>query len=321
MLGYNVVKIIAKVFLLMLSIQTRAAALLFRVLLVSVLLSPWALSQAQSLKLTASIRPLALLAQDLTRELPVSITTLLPANADPHSWALRISDRQTLEASDLVLWLGPEFEGFLAKALASADTYQLRLDTLPDLQWPHEAQHDHDDPGHDHHHSGRDLHLWLNPANARVIQRAIAAKLIQLRPQWRDTLEQRLEQQLQHLAELQADLERRLSPHRQKGFLAYHDAYGHFVEALGLRQLGAVNQSSEQRLSAKALGHLQAQARDSHCLLVERRGEAEQRLGKTLKLPLVVADGLAADTALNGFPELLRHIGQAFEDCFAARAK
>jgi zinc transport system substrate-binding protein len=302
-------------------IQIRVGALLLRILQTLAVLLPCSLVQAQSLKLVTSIRPLALLAQDLTQGLPVTVAALLPANADPHSWALRISDRQTLEDADLVLWLGPEFEVFLTKPLAGGAARQVRLGELPGLQWTHPegAAHSQEHHDHGHHtHTGRDLHVWLNPANAAEIQKALVAGLAGLRPDWQEELQRRLQQQLQQLEQLQADIHQRLSPHRQKGFIAYHDAYGHFVEAFGLHQLGAVNQSSEQRLSAKVLHELQMHARSAHCLMVEKSGAQEQRLAQTLNLPVVIADGLAADSGLQDFAGFLLGISAAFESCALA---
>lgn len=258
-----------------------------------------------------SIRPLALLAQDLTQNLPVTVNTLLPPNADPHSWALRISDRQQLEDADLILWLGPEFETFLTKTLATNGARHIRLGDLPDLRWTSAEVHNHDH----HQHKGRDLHIWLNPANVVVIQKALAAELITQRPDWQSILQQRLRQQIEQLEQLQADIHQRLLPHQKRGFIAYHDTYGHFVQAFGLRQLGAVNQSSEQQLSAKSLGKLQTQAHSANCLMVEKNGEQEQRLAQMLRLPLVVADGLARGDDQIKYVDFLLYISNAFELC------
>lgn len=280
--------------------------------LLLLLAMPVTLVQADSFTVVTSIRPLALLAQDLTQGLPVSVTTLLPANADPHSWALRISDRQLLEGADLILWLGPDFETFLKKPLAANSLQQIRLGDLPNLQWTSAEAHHHDHLQH----AGRDLHIWLNPANVAVIQKALAEKLIEQKPDWRSALQRRLQQQLEELEQLRVDIQRRLSPHKDKGFIAYHDAYGHFVEAFDLRQLDAVSQSSEHRLSAKALRELQMHSRNAHCLIVEKNGEQEERTAHTLKLPLVVADGLAREQDQMAYVVFLRNISNAFELCF-----
>lgn len=246
--------------------------------------------------------------------LPVEVATLLPDNADPHNWAMRVSDRRALATADLVVWLGPDFENFLDKPLRDRVGPQLEFGALPGLYWPHESAHgDHDH--HHHNHTGRDMHLWLNPANAIELQKALAAKLVEQKPEWQEELQRRLQQQVAQLTQLRLDIDRRLSPYHKNGFIAYHDAYGHFVEAFDLRQLAAVNQSSEQRLSAKTLKQLQTHARSARCLMAEKNGKQEQRLARVLKLPVIVADGLALDPKLTTFTGFLTEIAAAFEAC------
>lgn len=284
-------------------------------------MSAWS-QAAEKLTLLSSIRPLSLLAADLVDGLPVEVNTLLPANADPHNWSMRVSDRQRLEAADLVVWLGPDFENFLVKPLRNLKPEkQLELGALASLQWP--QKHEHEDDHHDHHghHHGRDMHLWLNPANALEIQKVLVARLGEIRPGWRAVLQERLLQQSALINSLQADIQRRLSPHRQNGFIAYHDTYEHFVSAFGLQQLDAVNQFAEQRLSAKTLQRLQAHARGARCLMVEKNDAQETRLAKTLSLPVVVADGLALDPELIGFASFLENIAAAFETCISGVAE
>ncbi|MFW5680573.1 MAG: metal ABC transporter solute-binding protein, Zn/Mn family, partial [Pseudomonadota bacterium] len=45
-------------------------------------------------------------------------TTLLPAGASPHAYALRPSEAARLERADLVVWVGPDLERFLERPLA-----------------------------------------------------------------------------------------------------------------------------------------------------------------------------------------------------------
>ena len=90
-----------------------------------------------ALSLVASIRPLALLAQELLQGSErVRVQTLLPAAVSPHAYALRVSDMRRLQAADLVVWVGPELERFLAKPLSRSGKAQLRLTALSGLHWP-----------------------------------------------------------------------------------------------------------------------------------------------------------------------------------------
>ena len=72
---------------------------------------------------------------------------ILKRNDSPHDYALRPSDARLMAASDLVIWVGPELEGFLRKPIANiADRAQLL--TLAERQLPvvlsYKQGHGHD---------------------------------------------------------------------------------------------------------------------------------------------------------------------------------
>jgi ABC-type Zn2+ transport system substrate-binding protein/surface adhesin len=132
---------------------------------------------------TVSIAPLASLVASVLGDLGHP-HTLVPPGATEHVYALRPSDADALAGADLVVWIGPEFERFLAKPLAGlpSTTRILTLGSDPRLahlplrggdSWP---AHDHDgleDRNDDH--TELDGHLWLDPANARAIVAARTA--------------------------------------------------------------------------------------------------------------------------------------------------
>ena len=104
---------------------------------------------------------------------------ILKRNDSPHDYALRPSDARLMAASDLVIWVGPELEGFLRKPIANiADRAQLL--TLAERQLPvvlsYKQGHDHDhghgssDDSDDHNDSLFDPHIWLSTENAIYIE-------------------------------------------------------------------------------------------------------------------------------------------------------
>ncbi|MGL5482341.1 MAG: metal ABC transporter solute-binding protein, Zn/Mn family, partial [Aeromonas veronii] len=125
---------------------------------------------------------------------------LLPTGASPHDFSLRPSDIRSINSADLVVWVGPELEGFMAKPLAN-HPHALALTQVEGMplfnyatQDSHDS-HDHDDhdhaahehgdhdEGHEgHHHEGVDPHIWLGPTQAKVIAKAIASELGKLDP-------------------------------------------------------------------------------------------------------------------------------------------
>ncbi|MDF3013749.1 MAG: zinc transporter substrate-binding protein, partial [Cellvibrio sp.] len=88
------------------------------------------------LQILASIKPLALIAQEVAGD-QAEVTTLLPITASPHDYPLKMSDHKRLRAADMVLWIGPELESFLARPLANLPTDKLVTGyRLAGLHWP-----------------------------------------------------------------------------------------------------------------------------------------------------------------------------------------
>jgi len=140
-----------------------------------------------------------------------------------------------------------------------------------------------------------------------------------VRPDLKAQLVNRTEQLTQELMELRLQIASRMTPYQSDGFIAVHDAYGHFVSTFGLHQLTAVNQSSEQRLSAKKHQELQTYAREASCLMAEQDSPSNQRLADSLNLPLKIADGLGRGAST--YKEFLNSVTYAFVDCLGQRSR
>lgn len=261
-----------------------------------------------------SIRPLALLTKDLVGDL-ANVDVLLPGNMDPHNATLRYSDREKLSSHDLLVWLGPDLEMFLAKASSNiAQAKQLRLDQLSGIDWLQQDDH--------HRHSdladGKDVHIWLNPQNAIVIVTALNQFLSVAYPDLRSPLAEQSKSLINRLTALDDQIQQRMAPLKNRGFGVYHDAYGHFISRYQLTQIAAVNQMPEQALSARRMAELSTELRGAACLLTERQGHSSERLSKRIGIPLVLADPLASDPTINSYSLLLLTITRAFEGCLGS---
>src|SRR5690606_40425237 len=84
---------------------------------------------AELLLVVTSIRPLTLIARELAGG-DAEVRELLTAGEDPHHVALSSSRRRLLARADLVVWVGPGLEAFLAKPLAGLDAERV-LTWLP----------------------------------------------------------------------------------------------------------------------------------------------------------------------------------------------
>ncbi len=265
------------------------------------------------LQVLTSIRPLALLVADLGGS-AVQVQVLLPSNSDPHDFALRISDLQRLQSAAMVIWLGPEFERFLAKPMATKTAeQQLMLSALPNLHWPTSL------PNTEAEHSGRDMHLWLNPTNAALLAQAISARLQSALPDQKAQLAERLQQLLLRLDASDAAIQAALGPLKIRPFGVYHDGYGHWVEHFGLRQTLSLSAMPAQHLSAKQLASARQQLAGAGCLITDVTEGNRQALAGLFPVPVLEADPLGQSRDYADFPALLDALQAVFVRCLQPR--
>src|SRR5690606_5339986 len=107
----------------------RMIFLRFLVLAVSLLASMPLLAQPQVL---ASIKPLQLIAAAITDGVS-SPALLITANQSPHDVTLRPSDVRKVAESDLLLWVGPQMETYLAGIMErfGSEGHTVQADSLP----------------------------------------------------------------------------------------------------------------------------------------------------------------------------------------------
>lgn len=262
-------------------------------------------SSSQKPMIIVSIKPLALMVQGLAGD-DFSLRTLGSGSSDPHAQAMTIADRAALEQADLVVWLGPRFERFLAKPMGTAKQAQLQLGVEPAMQWPGAA--------------GVDLHLWLNPNNAAVAYRALAKQLVLLKPAAADLIDARLAERLAELAKVQAEIAVQLAPYQHVPFAVSHDGFGHYVQAFGLMQLAAATQLPEEQLSVRRMAELNRILVNARCLLVEPQDHHGHKLAHSVNLPEVSVDVLGRNEAILTLPMLLQSVTVSFLDCFSHAA-
>lgn len=241
-------------------------------------------AQPETYQVLASIRPIALLVQELAGDLPIQVDTLLPAGATTHDYALAPSDLSRIKHADRVLWLGPGSEPYLRKVLQDHPR-QLAWAELPDLlKLPardalhghtgddeHELGHEDDDHEHEHHHHGSDgldPHIWWSVPNAILLARALEARIASDRPAWQARLQHNREQ-------LEKTLQSRLVKQRArlatgfKPFLLAHDAFFYLEEDLGIQSDAAIMLDPESKPGLKHLMALKQRVQEQNigCVL------------------------------------------------------
>jgi len=281
------------------------------------LLSQGIYAEQKKMKILVSIEPIALIIRDLVGE-HADVEALVAGAASPHHYSLAPSQLQQLNSADLIIWIDPHFEFFMAKVmvqLMSSGKRVMQLSTLDGITWPekyrdHSAAHDHDG---DH-----DFHLWLNPENVKVVAKNIQRTLHTMPSVNIQKVAVDVDAYVVSLDALMTELMLLFNHVEYKKYAAFHDAYGHFTEAFNLTQVDFVAQVPDEQISGKRLLSLKSSFKDATCLIADTLEVAEaQKMSRLLKLPVVQVDVLAVEQhqPTFGYSNYLRNMAVNFSTC------
>jgi zinc transport system substrate-binding protein len=258
---------------------------------------------AAEIQVVASIKPVHSLVAGVMRGVGEPVL-LVKGAGSPHTYSLRPSEARALDQADVVFWIGPGLEAFLVKPVRalSADAEVVALSEAPGVRllatreggmWEEHEHEDHaehaahdehagsggaeHDEGeeHGHAHGQFDMHLWLDPHNAEAMVGAIVTALSEADPDHEvvyQTNGGRLRAQLQ---DLDASLNARLEPVRDRPFVVFHDAYHAFENRYGLNAVGSIAVDPGRRPGAQRLTEIQhrLQQLDAACVFAEPQFE------------------------------------------------
>ena len=231
----------------------RFKALICFLLLLTALLS--GCCQEVPCQVVATTLPVYQFTSALCEGTDISVTQLITQQVSClHDYSLNVSQVRTLEAAQVVVISGGGLEEFMEDVLASASYIIDSSRGVPVLKCE-EAMHQEDDH-EEHHHHEQDAHIWLSPANAKIMARNIAAGLAQTYPQYQVRIQvnlERLEQQLQDLDDYGHN---RLKDLSCRELITFHDGFGYFADAFDLSILEAIEEESGREASAQELKNM-----------------------------------------------------------------
>lgn len=288
-------------------------------LLVAMVFSAQAHSTEDKPVLLVSIKPLALIAQEIVGD-KAYIETLLPITASPHDYPLKVSDHKRLHQADLILWVGAELESFLAKPLKNIPPHKVMgTYELEGINWPKRDIQHHEHKHAQQNHHGKDPHLWLDPRNAVIIAQALSLRLSELMPESAAQFAANSNHFAQRIVGLDNDIARSLEPVQKVGFAVYHEGYAHFVGHYGLHQIGYVTYTPERRPGAKHLQELRnVLMTEGKCLFTEPHASnaSTMELARSLNLRLGLLDPIGNDE-VTSYAQLLSGMREQFLTCLA----
>ena len=249
---------------------------------------------------------------------------LIRGSGSPHSYSLRPSDARALGNADAIFRIGPDLDVFLEKPLAAIAT-KATIVTLIDVEgltlWPLRTSGSWQEHGATH--DAIDSHVWLDPANAAAMARAVAEVLGAIDPANAATYRANATRLGVDLDALDAELRGTLAPVREAPYVVFHDAYQYFERAYGLNAVGAVTISPERAPGARRVTEIRAviTSLGARCLFSEPQFEPAiaAAIVEDTGARTGVLDPLGAAVAPDpdGYGALMRGLARALVDCLA----
>ncbi len=237
---------------------TRSPALKALLLLVSALLLPLPVAQAQGkLKVMVTILPLYYLAVNVAGD-RADVELLLPSHVDPHDFAATPRDLRRLSQSRLLFVNGLGLEGWLTGLLKNAS---LSPDQLVDTSLGVEPLKKEDSlrknratPGRGP--KGQDPHIWLDPLRALHQADNIREALSRADPVGRAAYQANYESYARRLRLLDAEIRDGLKEVKTHLYVTFHDAFIYFSDRYNLNLLGAIEEVAGQDPAPRHLARL-----------------------------------------------------------------
>lgn len=209
-------------------------------------------SKTENAQVAATTLPVYQFTAALCEGTGITVTRLVTESVSClHDYSLNVSQVRAVESAQVVILSGAGLEAFMEDLLA--DTRNVIDSSEGIALLTCDDGHDHD---HSHHHHEADSHIWLSPANAKIMASNICEGLCNQFPTHAHTIRNNLTNLHRQLDALQAYGTEQLKDLSCRNLLTFHDGFSYFAHAFDLNILEAIEEESGSEASAKELIHL-----------------------------------------------------------------
>lgn len=272
-------------------------------------------TSADGLIVTVSILPQQYFVERIGGE-RVKVNVMVAPGDSPHNYEPKPEQMTALSQSAAYFSIGVDFEGAWLDKIAAANPNMLMVDTIADVErlpmaaHSHEGEEDHDED-EEHEEDGLDPHVWTSPELVKIMSQSIYAALAQLDPDHQAEYQKNLDQFVQEIDTLEAEIRQDLAGLEGKKFFVFHPAWGYFANDFGLEQIPIETGGTEP--SAKELAALIDEARHEGVRVIFVQPEMSTKAAETIAAEIggsvVPISPLAYDWMSN-----LSLVAEAFRD-------
>lgn len=245
----------------------------------------------------------------------VDVALMVLPGSSPHNYEPKPSQMRDVAKANLYFSIGIEFEEVWLSKFGSQNPKMKIVDSTDGIERMEIEKHSHKESKEDHHHKHahhnhdhhehdhgtHDPHVWVSPANVKIIAKNMAKALIEEDSKNRAYYEKNLDSFLKEIEALDKRLKEMLEPLKESKFMVFHPSWGYFARDYGLIQLAIEADGKEPK--PKELANLIKEAKSEGVKAVftapEFSDKAAKTIAKEVGVPVVALSPLNPKWAQN----------------------
>lgn len=253
----------------------------------------------------------------------VSVNVMVGPGEEPHTYEPKPDQMRALSDSQLFFTIGTEYEAAWLPRFRDVNPTMTFVDSAAGIQrLPLTDPHQHDDHPEDEKTQpddseaasdeyGLDPHVWLAPANGKIVARNILNALVTHMPDRGEYFQTNYDSLINDIDRLDARIAALLEDLDQRAFMVFHPAWGYFADQYTLEQIPV--QLGGQEPSASEMADLIAiaQSENIRVIFIQPTFSTANAtaIAQEINAEIAVVDPLAHDWLEN-----LERVAAAFAD-------
>ena len=265
-------------------------------------------TESEKLNVTVSILPEQYFVERIGGDL-VNVNVMVGPGEEPHTYEPQPDQMEELATSKLYFSIGVEFEDAWLPKFEETNPDLKIVDVSDTIVKIPMTVSDGDEKAGE-----LDPHVWLSPANVRIIAQNIEAALSEEDPANSTTYQANLESFLNDIDELDNEISSSLSSLNTRKFITFHPAWGYFAQDYNLEQIAIEVGGNEP--SAAELADLISTAKENNIQVIFTEPEFSTKTAETIANEIngkvILIDPLAEDW-LDNMKEIAQSLSGALK--------
>ncbi|MDN5247523.1 MAG: zinc ABC transporter substrate-binding protein [Wolbachia endosymbiont of Tyrophagus putrescentiae] len=268
---------------------------------------------SSNLKIVATIKPVHSLVSSVTDGI-VDSALLNYNTTSAHDYTLKPSDISKLESSNIIFYINDELETFVKNFKKN----NRQLIQLSDAVTLLPARQNSFARKIINTHNEDDLHIWLNPENAKLMIRFISTKLSEIDSNNSNKYKNNAEIAIKKIEQKAKEISNKLNSVKGQKYIVLHDAYQYFEKHFGLNPPSVILAIEEDSyIGIKSLTKLrEIMKQENISCVLSHSWETPKAFPNNAKVMVLDPTGLDVEPGKDAYLTIIDDIAKNFKSCF-----